>query len=287
LTITFNTCPVLLGGGPAAPGSGLNIYWLQFSPVLGFNPGQPSYTVSASAGTLPPGNYYGAIRFTWTGGLLTVPVSFNVAPTASFLPVVSEVVNSASGAVGAIAPGEMFTVFGAGVGPAPTRVSINGVDAQVIYASAGQVNAIAPESLGTVGTAGIAVISNGVAASKWDVPLAAGAAGIFTMGSTGVGQAAVLNEDNSVNGASNPAARGSVVQIFATGAGTSAALPAKVTIGGADAAVRYSGPAPEEIDGLVQINAIVPTGIAPGAAVPISVAFGTSASQDGVTIAVK
>ncbi len=113
------------------------------------------------------------------------------------------------------------------------------------------------------------MISNGVAAAKWDVPLAAGAAGVFTMRSTGVGQAAVLNQDNSVNWASNPAARGSVVQIFATGAGASAALPAKVTMGGVDAAVRYSGPAPGEIDGLVQINAIVPSGIAPRATVPI------------------
>ncbi len=287
LTITFNTGPVLLDGGPAAPGSGLNIYWLQFSPAPGFNSAQPSYTVSASAGSLPPGRYDTAIKFTWTGGSLAVPVTFDVAPTASFPPVVSEVVNSASGAAGAIAPGEMFTIFGAGVGPAPTRVSINGVDAQVIYASAGQVNAIAPETLGTGGTANMAVISNGVAAAKWDVPLAAGAAGIFTIGSTGVGQAAVLNEDNSVNGVSNPAARGSVVQIFATGAGASAALPAKVTIGGVDAAVPYSGPAPDEIAGLVQINALVPSGIAPGAGVPISVAFGNSGSQDGVTIAVK
>ncbi len=100
LTITFNTGPVMLGGGPVVVGPVVNNNWFGFGPAPGFNSAQPTYTVSASAGSLPPGSYYTAIRFTWTGGSLTVPVTFNVAPTASFLPEVSAVVNSASGGVG-------------------------------------------------------------------------------------------------------------------------------------------------------------------------------------------
>jgi len=39
------------------------------------------------------------------------------------------------------------------------------------------------------------------------------------MNQSGNGQGAILNQDNTVNGPGNPAATGSVIQIFATGEG--------------------------------------------------------------------
>jgi uncharacterized protein (TIGR03437 family) len=143
----------------------------------------------------------------------------------------------------------------------------------------------------------------GLTSPAWVVPVAASAPGIFTLASSGLGPAAVLNQDNSVNSASNPAARGSIVQIFATGEGqTSPAgvtgsvigtnlktpvLSVKVTIGGQDAVVPYAGSAGASIAGLFQVNAVVPPSVSPGAAVPISVSVSGVPSQTGATIAVQ
>jgi uncharacterized protein (TIGR03437 family) len=64
-------------------------------------------------------------------------------------------------------------------------------------------------------------------------------------------------------------------------------LPVTVTIGGMGAAVRYAGSAPGEIAGLLQVNAVIPQGVGPGSAVPVTLKIGENASQAGVTMAVK
>ncbi len=139
--------------------------------------------------------------------------------------------------------------------------------------------------------------------AAWTLPVAASAPAIFTVDSTGTGQAAIVNQDSSINGAANPAARGSTISIYATGEGETAPagvtgsvssssgakplLPVAVTIGGIDAVVQYAGSAPGLVAGLLQVNAVVPPSIAPGASVPVTVSVGGVASQRGVTIAVK
>jgi adhesin/invasin len=45
-------------------------------------------------------------------------------------------------------------------------------------------------------------------------------------------------------------------------------LPVSVTIGGIPASVQYQGLAPGYV-GLYQVNAVIPTGVTPGSAVPI------------------
>jgi uncharacterized protein (TIGR03437 family) len=137
----------------------------------------------------------------------------------------------------------------------------------------------------------------------WALPVAASAPGVFTVDATGTGQAAVVNQDGSVNSAANPAARGSVVSIYATGEGQtspagvtgsvtgsnpqSPVLPVTVTIGGVAAAVQYAGSAPNEVAGLLQVNAVVPPGVGPGSAVPVTVSVGGVVSQGVVVIAVN
>jgi uncharacterized protein (TIGR03437 family) len=54
-----------------------------------------------------------------------------------------------------------------------------------------------------------------------------------------------------------------------------------------NAAVQYAGPAPDAVYGLYQVNAVVPSGINPGAAVLVVISVGTLQSQSGVTIAVQ
>jgi uncharacterized protein (TIGR03437 family) len=112
-----------------------------------------------------------------------------------------------------------------------------------------------------------------------------------------------VNQDGTVNSAANPAARGSVISIYATGEGqTSPAgitgsvtgsnvktplLPVTVTIGGIGATVQYAGSAPGSVAGLLQVNAVVPAGASPGSAIPVVVNVGGISSQGGVTIAVN
>jgi len=141
------------------------------------------------------------------------------------------------------------------------------------------------------------------------VSVTATAPGIFTTRQTGQGQGAVLNQDSSVNGdpavsaGAKFAARGSVIQIYATGAGAttpslSPGFPAPasgslvltvaqptVTIGGKTAVVQFSGLAPGFV-ALWQINAVVPADVTPGSDVPLSVSAGGQTSNT-VTIAVQ
>jgi uncharacterized protein (TIGR03437 family) len=134
--------------------------------------------------------------------------------------------------------------------------------------------------------------------------------GIFSLLQNGRGQGAVLNPDYSQNGdpatiaGAKPAARGSVIQIYATGAGATIpalaageAAPASgnplvftqvkptVTIGGKAAEVQFSGMAPGYV-GLWQINARIPDDVTPGNAVPLSITA-DGATSNTVTIAVQ
>ena len=58
-----------------------------------------------------------------------------------------------------------------------------------------------------------------------------------------------------------------------------------VTIGGLAAEVRYAGGAPGQIAGVMQLNVVVPGGLA--GAVPVVLTVGGVPSQDGVTVAVR
>jgi uncharacterized protein (TIGR03437 family) len=232
------------------------------------------------------------VLVTWAKGTIHVPVTFLVHPSASTPPpLTAAIVNGASQAPGPLAPGEIFTIFGLRVGPAPmglqldssgkvatslngTQVTVDDVAAPLIYVSPGQLNAIVPYETGVSGVARIRVTSNSQVSGAWDVSLAGASPSIFTTGAAGVGQGAVLNQDSSVNGVGNAAARGSVIQIFATGGGqTSPAgqtgsvtgssggaplLQVKVTIGGIDAPLQFAEPAPDAVAGLLQVNAVVP-----------------------------
>jgi len=103
--------------------------------------------------------------------------------------------------------------------------------------------------------------------------------------------------------AAAPAGMGSVVMIYATGGGamSSTVLDGSIAqapfatlsqnvvvrIGGVAAQVLYQGAAPGIVQGVLQINAVVPDGIAPGDTVPIELTIGGVTSPAGVTLAVR
>ena len=268
-----------------------------------------------------PGTYYSKVTFSTSGGSVTIPATLNVTASADLPPVIGAIVNAASMQAGSLAPGEIIAVLGSGIGPAAagleldaggkvrtslggTELLINGIPAPLTYASVGQLNASVPYEAGTSGTATVQVVSNGLMSDVWEVPLAPSAPGVFTLSAAGVGRAAVLNDDVSVNSPSNAAQRGTLVQIYATGEGELSPpgvtggvtadddvkkplLEVKVTIGGLPAAVQAAVSAPELIAGVLAVNAIVPLEVTPGPEVPISISVGGIPSQQAATIAVK
>lgn len=141
--------------------------------------------------------------------------------------------NAASYDTTAIAGGEIVSLFGNGLGPAAgtqpqvdlhsgypkqldtVQVTFNGTPGPLLYVQDGQVNAIAPWSLQTASTVEICVVYNGAATNCLSHPVSVDA-GVFTVDGYHV---AAVNQDGSVNSASNPARVGSIVSIFATGTG--------------------------------------------------------------------
>lgn len=221
---------------------------------------------------------------------------------------------------GAIAPGEIVTLFGAGLGPEEltgasltpqrridtisggVRVLFDGTPGPIIYASARQVAAIAPFNLAGKARVLVQISYQGRVTNSIAMSVAATAPGLFTANSSGAGGGAFLNADGSFNSPANPAARGSVAVLFATGLGVMNpamadgelaappfARPAsgfQVRIADQPVEILYSGAAPGYVAGLIQLNVRVPDDIAPGE-VPVVIEAAGARSPRTVSIAVR
>jgi uncharacterized protein (TIGR03437 family) len=194
------------------------------------------------------------------------------------------VVHSATLAPGPIAPGEIISIFGAGFDPNQTQLLFDGKPTTIFYAGTGQINALAPSDLVPNSITDIGIMVNGAKAAGVSSQVVSAMPGLFTTGN-GTGQAAAVNEDGTLNSESNPASRGSIVLIYATGQGQA---PSNVglKIGQYIAELLYAGPAPG-FPGLMQINARVPGGFLPPGVQPVVLSVGNAVSQNGVTIAVR
>jgi uncharacterized protein (TIGR03437 family) len=202
---------------------------------------------------------------------------------------ISSVVNSASFLPGPVAPGELITIFGANLGPAAQQgsvdsnvvasnvenmqVMIGGVAAPLLYVSPTQINAVVPFAV-SGSSVEIDVVYQGQTMASVTEQVAAASPAVFSADSGGGGQGAILNQDGSVNTHTNGAAPGSVVVIYATGAGLTTPasvdgvitttpypqpnLAVSLTIDGQPAQILYAGAAPSMVAGVMQINAVVP-----------------------------
>ncbi len=232
---------------------------------------------------------------------------------------IAAVTNGASNQTGSIAPGEVLVIYGTAIGAAQltpyqltsgglvsttlagTTVYMNGAPSPILYTSPNQVSAIVPFGI-TSSAAQIFIVNQGQSTEPVSVKLAPTAPAVFTLNASGIGQAAAYNQDGSVNGASNPAKAGALVTFFITGAGATnppsqdgmlAAVPLPqplattlVAIGGKNATVQYSGGSQGTVDGIIQVNAVIPTGLTAGN-VTLIVQVANAASQGNVTIAVS
>jgi uncharacterized protein (TIGR03437 family) len=284
--------------------------WLHVNGAVGTTPA--CFAVTVDAAMLPPGPYSGNIVVTGGQQSVTIPVAVTVTTDGPVQPMLlGSVASAASEFPAAVSPGEIIAIHGQNLGPtvpagpsvtngqfsttvARVRVLIGGVPAPILYASQNEINIVVPYEVAGQSALSVQVQNTSGFAPAWDVPSAASAPGIFTADGTGDGGGAILNQDNSLNTSSNPAAAGTVIQIFATGEGLTnppgatgsvaqethqPALPVFVTIGGIQAKVVYAGSAPSEIEGLFQVNAVVPAGILTSDAVPVVLKVGQIQSQ--------
>jgi uncharacterized protein (TIGR03437 family) len=297
------------------------------------NPRLNGPTVSLTA--QPPGYYsvvYGALAGYSTPATQNIQLLSggsivflgNYAFQAGNIPDANHIVNAATFATGPIAPGEMISIFGTGIGPATgvgaqlnaagttvannvaqTRVLFGTTASPLLFVSSGQVNCVVPYEVAGNATTNVMIQYLGNNTNAVAVPVGQTSPGIFVISAAGVTpqQGAILNQDSSINGATNPAATGSVIQIYATGEGvtnpasTDGALaqgttfpapfaPVSVTIGGVAANIAFAGTAPGGVAGFLQVNAVVPAGVASGAQ-PIVLTVGPNSSPAGPTVAIQ
>ena len=322
-TIQVNTnganVPINIAVTPVTGGQFLTV-----TPSTGNTPGPISIAInSAILNTLQPGSYTLLVTVSSPSipnGAQTLPITLVVLPQGP--PLVNSIVNAASNQPGAVAPGELVTIYGNGVGPTTAynlsltstgfvastagdlTVTFDGIPAPITFANATQINAIVPYEIAGRATTTLVIKRGAQSSSPIQLQVANAAPSIFSLSQGGGGQGAILNSNGTINGPQNPAAKGSTIQIFATGAGqinpggvtgsvtpTTAPFPTPVgnvtvTIGGKPAELKFNGMAPGLASGVWQINAVVPPDVASGNQ-PISITVGTNTSLPNITVAVQ
>lgn len=220
----------------------------------------------------------GVLQPAFRGGVHDVALlklEFAGAPS----PWVSTILNAAGQRTGTpqyypvfeVAPGELIEVFGWGF-DANTRILFDGIPAPVFYTSANQINAVVPFEVAGP-TTSITIEGAGQTLGPGIENVFDAVPALFTLDGSGLGAAAVVNQDGSVNSAINPAPRGSIVAVFLTGAGRmsppladgainplfppypSPLLPVSSSLGD----VVFDGAAPGMIAGVVQANIRIST----------------------------
>jgi ATP-dependent DNA helicase RecG len=246
--------------------------------------------------------------FRLTGLRLQDPASFAEAFTA----------DEQSSHDNALAPGLITTIFGTNLGPADqglglqlvqgrvartlggVRVLFDGIEAPLLFVRGDQINCVVPYAMTGRAQANIEVEFNGVLSNRITQRINDTAPGIFNLGS---GQAAALNQNNTVNGIANPADRGQVAVLYMTGEGALTPpgvdgevtqtikrpiAPVQLRLGGVEVPnVQFVGAAPGLVQGVLQINFVIPENAPTGGNVPLTVTIGGANSQAGMTMAIR
>jgi uncharacterized protein (TIGR03437 family) len=229
-------------------------------------------------------------------------------------------VSAASFASGSkIAPGEFLSIFGKNFGagivqsnglPYPpilggAQVWLGGKPLPLELTASGQINAVVPYDVPVDTVAPLVVEQGGSYSLPETVRVIAAHPGVFTQDQSGKGAGAIMvvkpDGTQFLNAPSAPASVGDALVIYCTGLGqvdqaveAGSAAPASLsqttatvtaTVGGQPAQVFFSGLTPGYA-GLYQVNVIVPSGVTPGANVPVVLAE-AGASSPEVTVAIR
>ena len=171
----------------------------------------------------------------------------------------------------AIAPGEMLLITGQGF-PENPAVAFGGIPAPVVSSTSTSITAVVPFALAASWTVlaidGIDVGINVLTTNY--------APGLFAAKGSGRGQLDAYNHDGSANSAASPAAAGSIVTIFMTGAGMmvpaiadgsvgpldppypTPLTPVFITVNGVPGQTVFAGQAPGKIAGVVRVDFRIP-----------------------------
>jgi trimeric autotransporter adhesin len=276
--------PNTTGGPTVAPREIISIFGLNLGPSSVYTASPTtSDGVQYYQNSLTAGNITVQVLFTYT----TAPVPPAVTPTTvtAYAPIIMFTSNQ----INAIVPYDVENAIASGTSPSPTATI------QAIISTATSSGGTSVQITPITNTSTVTILQEDP--------------GLFTFGGAGQGQAAVLNQDYSINGTKNAAARGSTIQLFVTGMGElegttqqdgtvagSQPVPLNdqtvvVQIAGQPADVTYAGTSPGSVDGLVQVNVIIPPTVTTGSSVPITVSIGQPSlshrTQSGATICVK
>jgi uncharacterized protein (TIGR03437 family) len=190
------------------------------------------------------------------------------------------------------------------------QLLFNGTPVPLYYVSPTQINFIVPNGAPMTGAASAQIVqaATGQILGAGLLPLNAVSPGLFVSGTGTLKQAAVINQDGTVNSGTNAAPRGSIIAIYATGEGfvpgappdgvpPTAATPApnavRVFIGtdfvdetplqpgesNGGNFLKYSGLAPG-IPGMWQINVQIPEAVGPSTQVQIAIYVNGEADPD-------
>ena len=217
-----------------------------------------------------------------------------------------------------VAPGSLATAFGEFTGvtqavaeavPLPStlagvQVLVNNVASPLVFVSTSQINFQVPAGALPTGQAvaqvPIRVTLNGANVRQGNVTVSAASPGIFVLDFASPAlPGAALNQNFSVNSAQNPVARGQILQLFATGAGTnlSAAIPdgaapaslvttvqvPDVFVSVSKAEVIFSGMSPQ-FPGVWQINIRIPDGAHIAGQVPVTLFYPWNLQSNTVSV---
>jgi uncharacterized protein (TIGR03437 family) len=199
---------------------------------------------------------------------------------------------------GPLAPGEIFSIYGAGFGPEQgvaaqtsgntigtelgrVQVFIENTPVPLLYVSSAQINLVAPYLLAGRSAAHLQIVTADATSNEVVLGVRPSAPEIFASNGT----AAILNQDGTVNGPNNPAHIGDTVAMFVSGvgqttpAGVDGAIPQAT--GGTPvlpvmvqlnlltyANVTYVGNAPGLVSGVTQVNFQLPQLNRAGAGAP-------------------
>lgn len=225
--------------------------WLSVDPPSGI--GNGTIRLDAVARGMAPGTYEATL--TIDAGPLAGTVSGAVrmearelGPSPLLPPEITSIAHAATFERGALAPGTIATAFGNRLKGDKVDLQVSGVPARIFFANDTQINFEVPAGLPTSGSVNAFAAVDGRNSPARAISLATASPGIFPN--------AILNQDNSVNTAANPAAAGSIVQVFLTGLPSSGA-PVTVKIHDYTVQPNFAATAPGFI-GLQQVNAAIP-----------------------------
>ncbi len=233
-------------------------------------------------------------------------------------PVIFEggVVNGAS-FLGQVSPGSFVTLFGSKLAQSQTSaptvplpivlsgatIVAGGREVPLFFTNDGQLNAILPYGLAVNTLLQVITSRENALSTPQTVSVAAAAPGIFAYGQNqGIVVGVASSGAQPLANSDNPVRAGQTIVIYCTGlgevnppvpAGTQTPLTqlsntvatVTLTVGGISAPVAFAGLTPGQT-GLYQVNAVIPSGVAPGDSVPV-VLTAAGQSSSPVVISVR